>query len=201
MQWGTNARPKLSLANILPPPRSLEIKTVKLLTDPVYLSYQSHTATLSLMTSVYIKYAPPAWGPVPRLGDNETSDHTEWKRRVKMYRMLSISFRNAPHIPPASTIFSCSSFSFWEMHHAPSAAMRHVWYSSAVRHWVDVPAPAFIFSSGRSSQPRQPRFDMILTIVVYQWVQSSKPLAPTVSSTPRQALQTRETGTNSRVRS
>src|SRR5258708_17352038 len=93
---------KLPLANILPPPLSLDIKTVKLLTDPVYLSYQSHSATLSLMTSVYIKYAPPAWGPVPTQNNDEASDHTEWKRRIKMYCRCSISSRSVFHIPPAS---------------------------------------------------------------------------------------------------
>src|SRR5258708_34987449 len=76
---------KWYIANILPPPRSLEIKTVKLLTDPIYLSYQRHTATLSLMTSVYIKYAPPAWGPVPKSNAEDASEQTEWKRRIKMY--------------------------------------------------------------------------------------------------------------------
>ena len=80
------------IANILLPHRSLEIKTVKLLTDPVYLSYQNHTATLSLMTSVYVKYAPPAWGPIPTPNGNEAGDHTEWKRRIKMYCTYSLLF-------------------------------------------------------------------------------------------------------------
>ena len=92
-------------ANILPPPRSLEIKTVKLLTDPVYLSYQSHTATLSLMTSVYVKYAPPAWGPVPRPNSDEENDSTEWKRRIKMYCTCTLFFHCAFYLPPSSASF------------------------------------------------------------------------------------------------
>jgi len=97
------------IANILPPPRSLEIKSVKLLTDPVYLSYQSHTATLSLMTSVYIKYAPPAWGPVPTPDDNEASDYTEWKRRIKMYCTYALPSRCIFHLPPVIRHYYSSS--------------------------------------------------------------------------------------------
>ena len=86
---GTPKLKRYFVANILPPPRSLEIQTVKLLTDPIYLSYQSHTATLSLMNSVNVKYAPPAWGPVPTPNDDGASDHSEWKRRIKMYCMYT----------------------------------------------------------------------------------------------------------------
>jgi hypothetical protein len=99
------------IANILPPPRSLEIKTVKLLTDPIYLSYQSHTATFSLMTSVYVKYAPPAWGPVPIPNDDGASDHTEWKRRIKMYCTYALLFPlYIPYPPYIHRSSACSFF-------------------------------------------------------------------------------------------
>jgi hypothetical protein len=46
--------------NILPPPHDLEFPIVKLLTHPIYHSYQSHIATLSLFSQVYLSYVPLA---------------------------------------------------------------------------------------------------------------------------------------------
>ncbi|KAH8119380.1 hypothetical protein DFH11DRAFT_1686272 [Phellopilus nigrolimitatus] len=80
-------RIKYILANVLPPPHSLSLPIVKLLTHPTYNAYQSHIATLSLYSNVYLKFLPPAWGePTPQAATNDLSKEArEWKRRVKMY--------------------------------------------------------------------------------------------------------------------
>lgn len=76
------------LANILPPPQSLDLTIVKLLTHSTYTSYQSYIASLSLNSNVFLKFLPPAWGePTPEASLNDLSKEArEWKRRVKMYR-------------------------------------------------------------------------------------------------------------------
>ncbi|KAG8931551.1 hypothetical protein FRC02_002539 [Tulasnella sp. 418] len=91
--------PAIILANLLPPPHSLTIPIVKLLNHPTYLSYQAHTAALSFIPNVYLKFLPPSWEdptpPSPAPGSVEfekaaTSEQDaeakdEWKRRVKMF--------------------------------------------------------------------------------------------------------------------
>ncbi len=78
-------------ANILPPPHLLSLPIVKLLTDPSYVAYQSHIASLSLFSHVYLKFVPPSWGePTPEATSKELSKEAkEWKRRIKMYRAFS----------------------------------------------------------------------------------------------------------------
>ncbi|KAI5123965.1 hypothetical protein M0805_006377 [Coniferiporia weirii] len=78
---------KIVLSNILPPPHPLSLPIVKLLTHPTYIAYQGHIASLSLLSNVYIKFLPPAWGePTPQALLNDLSKEAkEWKRRVKMY--------------------------------------------------------------------------------------------------------------------
>ena len=93
-------------ANILPPPDDLTLPIVKLLTDPMYRSYQSHTASLSLFANLFVNFLPPAWGaptpptppPPPPSSEEakeedaeksarlESKEAAEWKRRIKMYR-------------------------------------------------------------------------------------------------------------------
>jgi len=77
------------LSNVLPPPHDLDLPIVKLLTHPVYHSYQNHVATLSLFPRVYLSYIPPAWNaptpPVPQDAAVTSKDKKEWKRRIKMY--------------------------------------------------------------------------------------------------------------------
>ncbi|KAI0644395.1 hypothetical protein C8Q79DRAFT_1011451 [Trametes meyenii] len=93
-------------ANILPPPDSLALPIVKLLTHPVYRSYQGRTASLSLFAHLYVNFLPPAWGaptpPTPppaapaeddareeeerdKASGLESKEAKEWKRRIKMY--------------------------------------------------------------------------------------------------------------------
>ncbi|TDL26303.1 hypothetical protein BD410DRAFT_576545 [Rickenella mellea] len=84
------------ISNILPPPHTLELPIVKLLTHPTYKLYQSGIATLSLFPNVHVKFRPPMWAaatpstPPPSLAstDSEARDSKEkkeWKRRIKMY--------------------------------------------------------------------------------------------------------------------
>ncbi|KAI0276363.1 hypothetical protein BGY98DRAFT_1168598, partial [Russula aff. rugulosa BPL654] len=76
------------LSNILPPPHNLDLLIVKLLTHPIYHSYQSHIATLSLFPRVYLSYIPPAWNattpPTPQYAAVASKANKEWKRRIKM---------------------------------------------------------------------------------------------------------------------
>ncbi|KAL5485201.1 hypothetical protein ACEPAI_7843 [Sanghuangporus weigelae] len=78
---------KLILSNILPPPHSLDLPIVKLLTHPTYDSYQSYIASLSLNSNVSLKFLPPAWAEeTPEASLNDLSkDAKEWKRRIKMF--------------------------------------------------------------------------------------------------------------------
>ncbi|KAI0768799.1 hypothetical protein BD413DRAFT_478776 [Trametes elegans] len=96
-----DAKGKIVLSNILPPPDSLTLPIVKLLTHPLYQSYQGHTASLSLFANLFINFLPPAWGaptpptplPEPSSGSGEkeqtpqveSKEAREWKRRIKMY--------------------------------------------------------------------------------------------------------------------
>ncbi|KAI0779901.1 hypothetical protein C8Q74DRAFT_1261831 [Fomes fomentarius] len=98
------AKGKIVLTNILPPPDDLTIPLVTLLTHPKYRSYQSHTASLSLFANLYVNFLPPAWNaPTPATpappreteeGRNDEAERAaraaerekdEWKRRIKMY--------------------------------------------------------------------------------------------------------------------
>ena len=107
-------------ANILPPPDDFTLPIVKLLTHPVYRSYQSHTASLSLFANLFVNFLPPAWGaptpptPAPpppeseeakeanaeRVASASEKEKNEWKRRIKMYsaypHSLSSRFPFAP---------------------------------------------------------------------------------------------------------
>ncbi|EJD02996.1 uncharacterized protein FOMMEDRAFT_84801, partial [Fomitiporia mediterranea MF3/22] len=78
---------KLVLSNILPPPHSLELPIVKLLTHQTYIAYQSYIASISLNSNIFLKFLPPAWGePTPQASLNDLSKEAkEWKRRVKMF--------------------------------------------------------------------------------------------------------------------
>jgi hypothetical protein len=75
-----------------------------LLSHPIYQSYQSHLATLSLFPRVYLSYIPPAWNaptpPTPVLSQDAavaSKEKKEWKRRIKMYReLLTRSLVHAP---------------------------------------------------------------------------------------------------------
>ncbi|KAI0666628.1 hypothetical protein C8Q78DRAFT_984011 [Trametes maxima] len=103
-----DAKGKIILSNILPPPDSLALPIVKLLTHPVYRSYQGRTASLSLFANLFVNFLPPAWGaptpptpppapPAEGEGDArseeerekaarlESKEAKEWKRRIKMY--------------------------------------------------------------------------------------------------------------------
>ncbi|KAI0656554.1 hypothetical protein C8Q70DRAFT_1056474 [Cubamyces menziesii] len=97
-----SAKGKIILSNLLPPPDSLALPIVKLLTHELYRSYQSHTASLSLFANLFINFLPPAWGaptpptpPPPPSDANEeekekaarleSKEAKEWKRRIKMY--------------------------------------------------------------------------------------------------------------------
>ncbi|KAI0328394.1 hypothetical protein GY45DRAFT_1372421 [Cubamyces sp. BRFM 1775] len=97
-----SSKGKIILSNLLPPPDSLALPIVKLLTHELYRSYQSHTASLSLFANLFINFLPPAWGaptpptpPPPPADANEeekekaarleSKESKEWKRRIKMY--------------------------------------------------------------------------------------------------------------------
>jgi len=95
------------LSNILPPPQTLEIPLVKLLTHPSYRAYQARVASLSLFSSTYISFLPPHWNaatpatppppnailspiltpqsPLATPVVQDSKDKREWKRRIKMY--------------------------------------------------------------------------------------------------------------------
>ncbi|CAE6472866.1 unnamed protein product [Rhizoctonia solani] len=94
-----NLKP-IVLSNLLPPPGALAIPTVKLLTHPMYLAYQSHIASLSFSQNVHLKFLPPDWNtptptsPLPgskpadpegSIRDLDSEEKKEWKRRTKMY--------------------------------------------------------------------------------------------------------------------
>ncbi|CUA76127.1 hypothetical protein RSOLAG22IIIB_12055 [Rhizoctonia solani] len=94
-----NLKP-IVLSNLLPPPGALAVPTVKLLTHPMYLAYQSRIASLSFSQNVYLKYLPPDWNtPTPTsprpgaqpvdpegsIRDLDSEEKKEWKRRTKMY--------------------------------------------------------------------------------------------------------------------
>ncbi|GJJ06626.1 hypothetical protein Clacol_000820 [Clathrus columnatus] len=71
------------LSNFLPPPHDLDISLVKFFNHPDYLIYQNNVATLSLFSSVYVKYIPPQW--VLAKQSEDTKDKSEWKRKVKLF--------------------------------------------------------------------------------------------------------------------
>ena len=73
---------------------------MKLLTHPFYQSYQSHIATLSLFPRVYLSYVPPSWNaptpPMPQGAAVASKEKKEWKRRIKMYGELLVTFTLSP---------------------------------------------------------------------------------------------------------
>jgi len=97
------------IANLMPPPQTLQIPLVKLLSHPTYMAYQSRIAAISLSPSTYIQFLPPDWSdPTPSTpapagailspaaqtpisaSDGQTpvadsKEKREWKRRIKMY--------------------------------------------------------------------------------------------------------------------
>jgi hypothetical protein len=83
---------------------------MKLLTHPLYHSYQSHIATLSLFPRVYLFYVPPAWNapapPIPQDTAVAPKEKKDWKRRIKMYGELVSTFGL---FPLSSFGRSCSS--------------------------------------------------------------------------------------------
>lgn len=141
-----------SLANILPPPHSLTLPIVKLLTHPTYRAYQDRLATLSLFPNVRIKFLPPMWDaptpstPLPdatRTGDSDSKDSKEkkeWKRRIKMYRQSSlfVYFSCRPNIDtlvgPAVEAFGYQRIIFGSSPSprvSPSASNAGDWYDLA----------------------------------------------------------------------
>ncbi|OSC99354.1 hypothetical protein PYCCODRAFT_836202 [Trametes coccinea BRFM310] len=92
---------KIILSNLLPPPDSLALPLVKLLTHPLYQTYQAHIGSLSLFANLFVTFVPPAWGaptpptppPVPAAAEDskekpqrvESKEAREWKKRIKMY--------------------------------------------------------------------------------------------------------------------
>ncbi|KAH9929301.1 hypothetical protein B0H21DRAFT_837253 [Amylocystis lapponica] len=77
---------KIVLSNIVPPPDDLSLTIVKLLTHASYRNYQSHTASLSLFSNVFVNFLPPSWdAPTPSSSEESLKQRNEWKRRIKMY--------------------------------------------------------------------------------------------------------------------
>ena len=92
-------------ANIMPPPHTLQIPLVKLLSHPIYLAYQSRIAAISLSSTTFVQLLPPDWNDptpstpapegaalqtplTPSEGQTPAADSKEkreWKRRIKMY--------------------------------------------------------------------------------------------------------------------
>jgi len=100
----------LVIANVMPPPHTLQIPLVKLLSHSTYLAYQSRIAAISLSSATYIQLLPPDWSestpstPAPpgavlspaaqtpmSPSDSQptpaadSKEKREWKRRIKMY--------------------------------------------------------------------------------------------------------------------
>ncbi|GBE81498.1 hypothetical protein SCP_0312270 [Sparassis crispa] len=77
---------KIIISNILPPTDDLSLPIVKLLTHPSYREYQSHIASISLRSNVFINFLPPSWGAsTPSRTEESRKEWNEWKRRLKMY--------------------------------------------------------------------------------------------------------------------
>ena len=129
-------------ANILPPPDDLTLPIVKLLTHPVYRTYQSHTASLSLFANLFVNFLPPAWGaptpptpaPESEVAQEKTtwadSTKNEWKRRIKMY---------SAYLWPLSLVSLCEwlevpelTSRFWQL--APQWRRSDSSASSSARH-------------------------------------------------------------------
>jgi len=90
--------PTVVFTNVLPPPHGLEFSTIKLLNHPTYLSYGSHSSTVSFFPRTFIKFTAPSWdAPTPKSptkaeaatedepGVLDSEEKKEWKRRVRMY--------------------------------------------------------------------------------------------------------------------
>jgi len=99
----------LVIANIMPPPQTLQIPLVKLLSHPTYIAYQNRIAAISLSSATFVQLLPPDWNdPTPSTpapagaalspsvqtpltpSDGQTpvadsKEKREWKRRIKMY--------------------------------------------------------------------------------------------------------------------
>jgi len=137
-------------ANILPPPHNLDLPIVKLLSHPIYNSYQTHIATLSLFPRVYLSYVPPAWNaptpPIPQDAAVTSKEKKEWKRRIKMFREFARDNRLSPFhllndlcftVGPAVEAFGFERIVFGS---APSPTSRA--YSNA-GDWYEIAREAF----------------------------------------------------------
>ncbi|KAH9894815.1 hypothetical protein C8Q73DRAFT_691688 [Cubamyces lactineus] len=135
-----SAKGKIVLSNLLPPPDSLALPIVKLLTHELYRSYQSHTASLSLFANLFINFLPPAWGaptpptpppPPSSAGEEErekaarleSKESKEWKRRIKMYighaveafGFQRILFGSSPAAPLTATTPASNAGHWYEL--------------------------------------------------------------------------------------
>ncbi|RPD54067.1 hypothetical protein L227DRAFT_580845 [Lentinus tigrinus ALCF2SS1-6] len=131
-----DAKGKIILSNILPPPDDLTLPIFKLLTHPTYRSYQSHTASLSLFANLFVNFLPPAWGaptpPTPAPPSSEDAAKAaaeaeklklEWKRRLKMYIGPAIEafgfqrvlFGSSPAAPLTGTSPASSAGDWYEL--------------------------------------------------------------------------------------
>jgi len=79
--------PFIVISNLLPPPVESEVPTQQLVTDPGYLAYQSHIASLSLHKNTYLALLPPVWSleGLTENGFTGANERSDWKRRIKLY--------------------------------------------------------------------------------------------------------------------
>jgi len=115
------------LSNVLPPPHSLDLPIVKLLNHSSYLAYQRHVATLSLVSSVHVKFLPPTWdAPTPAsppptaetpIDTDGGKEAREWKRRIKMYLGHAVEVFGFERIifgtSPSSSSSAISNAGYW----------------------------------------------------------------------------------------
>ncbi|EIW62593.1 uncharacterized protein TRAVEDRAFT_26273 [Trametes versicolor FP-101664 SS1] len=141
-----DAKGKIVLSNILPPPDSLALPIVKLLTHQLYRSYQAHIASLSLFSNLFVSFLPPAWGaptphtPAPtgvdvdseesreKAARLESQEAGEWKRRIKMY------------IGPTVEAFGFSRIFFGS---SPSAPLTATTPASRAGDWFELARESF----------------------------------------------------------
>ncbi|KAI0824044.1 hypothetical protein BC628DRAFT_1381339 [Trametes gibbosa] len=135
-----SSKGKIVLSNILPPPDSLTLPIVKLLTHQLYRSYQGRTASLSLFANLFVNFLPPAWGaptpptPAPAPAEEteeskekaarlESKEAKEWKRRIKMYigptveafGFQRILFGSSPAAPLTATTPASNAGDWFEL--------------------------------------------------------------------------------------
>ncbi|KAF8326696.1 uncharacterized protein EI90DRAFT_3156590 [Cantharellus anzutake] len=78
--------PAIIISNLLPPPVGRDVPSQQLATNPGYLAYQSHIASLSLHKNTYLTLLPPAWSPgLTETGLVDAKERNDWKRRIKLY--------------------------------------------------------------------------------------------------------------------